>query len=1084
MRNKILSLLVLLVMAATGVWAQSAPKVWDFTATANDAIALHANPDWPAGSTGGFMRYTYIQPISDFTDLGDIGFAAGAGIQVGREGWFIDGIPENSIRADIGARFWVNGTNIQYKIPNLQAGDVVKIRCQSGNSSSDRSFTLTNGTVDSETPTLVPAPGAQMAETAITVAADGDLILMQDKGIHIAAIALNDDLPFYGRVYEFDMPDYDATAEYEYVRDIGVSMQFWLLVDENWSDRVGLAMGTDGHYHLTGNWRFVASDYLQWRNPTDGELIYGMEMWDEVSQTYKAKNFDTELAPGIWRIVATGNENMGYEGIGVGYYDIELYVADQAQVDASWIQVVPTVTYTGQPQTPKVIVKNGETTLVEGTDYTVVYSNNTNVAAADAANAPTVTITGIGNYQGEAKKTFSIVEAGAQIFAITVNPDEVSYTGAALRPEVIVKNDDITLVRGVDYTLAYTDNVNAGIATVIVTGIGNYSGSQPAYFTIVPAELTEAVVTERTFIYNGEPQGIGVSAVYVGSLTVPYEGYEVSGYEATEVGNYTATVTGKGNYTGTITIPYSIVPNLAAQFTLTIDAADLTYDGTAQTPAVTVKDGNKTLVEGTDYTLSIADNVNAGTATVTVTGIGKYNGSTTATFTIAKAALTEVTLEADEIVYDGDAHTVDVTGVKAGEQDVPESDYTVSGNTGTEIGIYTVTVTAKENSNYTGSVSTDFIIMPEIPAIETAANEAEGNNDKVGGVKFNLAIDQEAGVKIEERTFVDPATGKEVTRSVIVVPVVVEGIIILKQTEKKKLVVTVPGYMASANGMILYEVTTIAANAFVSDEPTATVTTVILPDTEEPLKLEEGAMNTGTDEVMKVITPLKHLDDYALDNALVESYQALKISAFVTPVNRYWTFSCGVDVVAPEGMDVFTCRVSDEKEVKITQLDETQLMVDGKHVIKANNGVLLACTDGTDGNAYEIVANPGRQESGTKPAADKDAKDYGLDNMLEPVIDSKHYKVGEYYVLKDNVFHPILPNTSKVPACKAVLRYVSTSNARLTIVVEGGTTGIDEITGESGITGNLYDLNGRLIQNKPLKCGVYIINNKKVMIKK
>ena len=159
--------------------------------------------------------------------------------------------------------------------------------------------------------------------------------------------------------------------------------------------------------------------------------------------------------------------------------------------------------------------------------------------------------------------------------------------------------------------------------------------------------------------------------------------------------------------------------------------------------------------------------------------------------------------------------------------------------------------------------------------------------------------------------------------------------------------------------------------------------------------------------------------------------------------------------------------------------------------------MLVACTDGTEGNAFEIVANPGRQKSGSKIVT-TDAKSYGT-NLLEPVIEKKNYAAGNYYVLVENEFHPILFNNSKVPACKAVLKYAGgNANARLAITGANGTTGIDAslvnseerivnqrstAEGKVNSDGDVYDLNGRQVQN-PAKGGVYIINNKKVVIKK
>ena len=426
-------------------------------------------------------------------------------------------------------------------------------------------------------------------------------------------------------------------------------------------------------------------------------------------------------------------------------------------------------------------------------------------------------------------------------------------------------------------------------------------------------------------------------------------------------------------------------------------------------------------------------------------------------------------------------------------------------------GTATITATVKDGPNYDYEVKTATYTVvvgegtpggdepgtepggDDVIVINADANEAGGDNDKVDGVKFNVAVDKNAQSRQEERTFVDPVTGETVTKTVTIVPITLESIIIPQQegaseADKQNIVVTIPPYVEGPDG-IIYEITSIAAGAFVSNEPTAVITTVVLPDTEKPLTLEPGCMDNGTGESMRVIAPLQHLDDYALNTALASSYEALKVSAMVTPPNRYWTFSCGVDVLVPTGVSVYTAHVNSDKEVVITQIPEDKLTVDGEQIIMANNGVLVACTDGSNGDAYEIVANPGRQKSGT-PIATNDAKSYGADNQLEPVIEQKNYAASDYYILVDNEFHPILYNNSKVSACKAVLKFTGGSaNARL-IITEGNNspTGIDSmVNGQcsmvNGSMVNVYDLNGREVQT-PAKGGVYIINNKKVVIKK
>ena len=132
--------------------------------------------------------------------------------------------------------------------------------------------------------------------------------------------------------------------------------------------------------------------------------------------------------------------------------------------------------------------------------------------------------------------------------------------------------------------------------------------------------------------YNGSAQTPDVT-VKDGSTT------PVSYSNNTNAGTATVTVTGMGNYTGTKTANFTINAKNASNLTISSIAA-VTYNGSAQTPTVTVKDGSTTLTSGTHYTVSYSNNTNAGTATVTVTGKGNYTGTKTANFTINKVLLT------------------------------------------------------------------------------------------------------------------------------------------------------------------------------------------------------------------------------------------------------------------------------------------------------------------------------------------------------------------------------------------------------------------------------------------------------------
>ena len=99
---------------------------------------------------------------------------------------------------------------------------------------------------------------------------------------------------------------------------------------------------------------------------------------------------------------------------------------------------------------------------------------------------------------------------------------------------------------------------------------------------------------------------------------------------------------------------------------VTLEYSSVDYDGTAKTPIVIVMFGDTTLTETTDYTLEYSNNTNAGTAKVTVTGTGLYSGTVEKTFTIMPLEMTGITVSGYSGVYDGNPHTVTVTGLPDG----------------------------------------------------------------------------------------------------------------------------------------------------------------------------------------------------------------------------------------------------------------------------------------------------------------------------------------------------------------------------------------------------------------------------------
>lgn len=127
-------------------------------------------------------------------------------------------------------------------------------------------------------------------------------------------------------------------------------------------------------------------------------------------------------------------------------------------------------------------------------------------------------------------------------------------------------------------------------------------------------------------------------------------------------GEATITVTTEdGGYTATCAVKVNGIS--IADAAVQLDEASFTYDGTAHSPAVTVKLGDDTLTQGEDYTVTYTNNTGAGTATVTVTGCGEYSGTASTTFTIDKAAAPTIEFPTlGSIVYGQKLSEVTLTG--------------------------------------------------------------------------------------------------------------------------------------------------------------------------------------------------------------------------------------------------------------------------------------------------------------------------------------------------------------------------------------------------------------------------------------
>ncbi len=134
--------------------------------------------------------------------------------------------------------------------------------------------------------------------------------------------------------------------------------------------------------------------------------------------------------------------------------------------------------------------------------------------------------------------------------------------------------------------------------------------------------------------YTGE--ALTPSVYHAGSLLVVGKNYEIAPSESNyvNVGTYSVIITGKDNLIGEEMKSFTIAPKILMNQNITLSVNEITYTGSTIEPEVTVTDGEKTLVEGTDYTVEYSNNINVGTGKVTVSFKGNYGGEVVKEFTI------------------------------------------------------------------------------------------------------------------------------------------------------------------------------------------------------------------------------------------------------------------------------------------------------------------------------------------------------------------------------------------------------------------------------------------------------------------
>ena len=219
-------------------------------------------------------------------------------------------------------------------------------------------------------------------------------------------------------------------------------------------------------------------------------------------------------------------------------------------------------TYDGNQKNPTVTVKDSAgKTLTKGTDYTITYSTGrTNVGTYN------VTVNYKGKYNGSTKLSFKVIQQIPSRCTPKLSKTSYTYDGNEKNPTVTIKDVvNNVLVQGRDYTLTYdSGRTNAGTYNVKITYKGNYSGTDTVSFKVIqqiPSRCTATLSTTSTY-YNGSVKTPGVTVKDVVNNTLKngtdYTVTMDSGRK--NVGRYAVKITYKGNYSGSQTLYFNVIP--------------------------------------------------------------------------------------------------------------------------------------------------------------------------------------------------------------------------------------------------------------------------------------------------------------------------------------------------------------------------------------------------------------------------------------------------------------------------------------------------------------------------------------------
>ena len=499
---------------------------------------------------------------------------------------------------------------------------------------------------------------------------------------------------------------------------------------------------------------------------------------DDVAVEFSAEKIE---GIGLW-CNAIGSDDVTFPlTTSISYDEIKVVTTDKTEVtveplgtiakEGMWMEEIPAYEYTGSAIKPEVKVYDGKKQLTLNKDYTVIYKDNVNAGEA------IVTVKGKGNYTEIITTGFTITPKSIMDLDVELK-SVLPYNKKAQKIALKVKDGSRVLKEGKDYTkmaflmkngilIPVTNAKEVGQYQVWIFGgtSGNYVADQAENFRVETFEVKEVISLEKATVklpsaslaYNDgkevEFPNASKITVTVNKKVVPAKNYTISYENNTEPGKAYVVITAveDSGYVGSVKKAFTVKGVDFKEKNIKIEgfASSKNYTGNKVYQSVTLwdkaalskakTDAEKQaakLQKNVDYKIEYKNNTNAGKATVTITGLGKYSGKITKTFSIKKVKLTASMVKTTSLSVEQNkaGATPDIRITYNGKTLVNGVDYTLSygNNKKVTTARSKATITVKGKGNFQGTLKN--VVKFDITA---KALSSEDITIEVPDVKFN-----------------------------------------------------------------------------------------------------------------------------------------------------------------------------------------------------------------------------------------------------------------------------------------------------------------------------------------------------------